>query len=1275
MSPVGKQPEAEEEIRLEAHASDRARVYQAHRDLYLSERDLHLHYEDGVRTARRVCTDSVSEECPYPGLAAFGTDQAQWFFGRDALVAKLLVRLDACLAVGGALVVVAPSGAGKSSLLRAGLLAEIARGALPGSARWPCLWLTPTVHPMAALGARLPEVTGRRRDGPGSEPWQPEALRRALSEGDGDGTGSERRIVVVVDQLEELFTLCADERERRDFLDAVLDIAESGPGGEPPVGLVVFGLRSDFYTHCAAHPRLLNAVECNQVIVGPLTRTGVRQAILHPARSVGLNVEPGLVQVLLRDLGTPEPAGADSAPDEASAYEAGRLPLLAHALRATWLRRAGHLLTVDGYESTGGIAHSVTAEADRWFDRLDPPAQQTAQWVFLRLVKFGDGTDDTRRPVRYAELLGHGARAEEAARVIETFTRGRLLTREQDTVTITHEVLLQAWPRLRQWIETHRARYRARQRLEDAAAAWQEAGRDPALLYRGHRLDEARALADDPDIGEFDQVVSAFLTASVRQRQRTRRIRQGVIAGLSVLTVLAALSAALAFQQASTARQERNTAILGEIRAEADHLRATDPSLAAQLDLVEHRMSPSTSAENQLLSDQNMALARVLTGHRDRVNTVGFSADGRVLASADSSGTIRLWNTARASQPGPLGAPLRGSPGAIRALAFSPVGYLLATTGDDGTVRLWDVRNPHHPASLGTPVRAGGALKTLGFSPDGRALAAAGHDGRIRLWGIADPRHPKPLAKSLTGADGEVNGLAFSPDGKLLASGGSDATVRLWRVADLQHPSAVGRVPDPIPFKAGVPGSAQAVAFSPDSRTLAVAGSDQVAHLWDVTKPAKPTALDVPFSNGVVNAVAFSHSGHFMAYGGDDNHVWLENVADPSHSQDLTNALTGHTGHVLALAFNPKGGVLATAGADRTIRLWTIPRTILDGHAGYVDTVALSTDGRLLASGSQDDTVRLWDVSNPAVPRPVGTPIRGRTPFINWVVFSPRGRVLAVADGQDVQLWDMTVPASPRLLGSPPHRSQEGFRGLAFTPGGRTLAGGNNDGTVTLWDVSNPSRPAALGPPLDTHAGSVICLAVSPDGRTLAAATQSGSLRLWDITEPAHARVLGTSLRVSGDPLQSVVFSPDSRALATSGSDDTIRFWDLTDRTHPTAVGPPLTDHTDSVNTLAFTRDGRTLVSGSSDATVQLWDVRDRNHARAHGLPVTGIVNWVNEIVFSPDDRYLFIGDGENTVRILPLSTRTAIDYVCQATGNLLTRALWHTYIPQLPYDPPCARR
>ncbi|MFF3375646.1 hypothetical protein ACFYXF_22190 [Streptomyces sp. NPDC002680] len=1260
-----------EEIRLQANASDRARIYQARRDIVVAERDLHLHYEDGVSSAHKVLTASASEECPYPGLAAFGTDQAQWFFGRDALVAKLLVRLDACLAVGGALVVVAPSGAGKSSLLRAGLLAELKRGSLPGSAQWPQVWLTPTSQPMAALRGHLWEIMGSGPDG--SPVLHTDALRRTLARGP-----MERRVIVIVDQLEELFTLCPDKEERRDFLDAVLGIADPGPDGESPLGLVVFGLRSDFYSQCTAHPGLLDAVERNQVVVGPLSQKGVREAILYPARRVGLDVEPGLVQVLLRDLGTTE-SGAHGT----GAYEIGRLPLLAHALRATWLRRAGHVLTVDGYEATGGIANSVTAEADRWFDRLEPPARETARSVFLRLVKFGErGARDTRCPVPYDELLSHCARPEEAAQVVEKFTRGRLLTREQDTVTITHEVLLRAWPRLQHWISDHRDDYLTRQRLEDAAAAWQEAGRDTGMLYRGARLEEAGALAagdggdDNGERGGLGSVASEFLAVSVRQWKRSRRIRHGVIACLSVLAVLAALSAVVAVLQSGAADRERDTKILGEIRRNAIESRTTNPSLAAQLDLVAHGIKPDDSTEVDLLSAQNLPLSTVLTGHRSEVNVVDFSPDGRVLASADDNGVIRLWNTARQGHTAALGDPLQGfKKKKVFGLVFSPRGHFLAAGGDANTIRLWDVHDPRHPTDLGSPVKVGGGgVNQLAISPDGHTLAAGGVDGRIRMWDVTEPRAPKPLPTPLTGADTDygVFGVAFSPDNRLLASAGTDGSVRLWRVSDPRHPSAVRRLPDRI-SSSGIPMSANWVDFSADSRTLAAAGEDSTAHLWDVTNPDKPSPINPLYANDVVDSVAFSPSRDLMVYGGDDASIWLATVKSPQTAQNITPALKGHTGHVLALAFDPTGTRMASAGADHTVRLWTIPRTLLTGHSDFVSTLALSQDGHLLASVGGDNTARLWDVSAQDDPRRLNGSIPGVMPYAGAIAFEPGGKVLAVVTKHEVQLWDVTNPNTPRRLGSAP-RAKSDFLSVAFTTDGNTLVGGKRNGKVTLWNVSDTSEPKAVTD-LKTGAGNgIVRVAVSPDGHTLAAASAAGSARLWDIRDPARAKALGGLLKVSQESLGSVTFSPDSRTLATSGEDTKIRLWDLADPARPRQLGKNLTNHTGAVNDLAFTRDGRSLISsGTSDQTIRLWDIpQDPAHARPHGGPVTGLLNYVNAIVLSPDGRVLFSANGDFTIRALPLTAEKAIDYICRATGNLLTPELWRMYVPLLPYDPPC---
>jgi hypothetical protein len=318
------------------------------------------------------------------------------------------------------------------------------------------------------------------------------------------GEDAAARVVMVVDQFEELFTLCTDDQQRRTFIELLAQLA-SPPH---PVGLVVVGVRADFYAACANYPHLRAALQDNQLVVGPMSDTELREAILHPARAVGLDVEAGLVELLLRDLG--DTVGG------MTSYEAGRLPLLAHALRETWQQRHGHILTVDGYRITGGIHRAVATTADRVFDRVDPAGQHAARTLFLRLIKVGDGTEDTRRRVSRAALL-RGLDPGSAGPVVDAFTQGRLLTQEQDTVEITHEALLRAWPRLRQWIDTDRAGNLIRQELDEAAAVWTRDRRDTAGLYRGSRLEAARTwAASTSHDGDLSPAASEFLAASTR---------------------------------------------------------------------------------------------------------------------------------------------------------------------------------------------------------------------------------------------------------------------------------------------------------------------------------------------------------------------------------------------------------------------------------------------------------------------------------------------------------------------------------------------------------------------------------------------------------------------------------------------------------------------------------------------------------------------------------------------------------------------------------------
>ncbi|MBY8842307.1 hypothetical protein [Streptomyces sp. SP2-10] len=1315
--------------------------------------------------------------CPYRGLAPYRREDARWFFGRERSTNTLVAQLRAAERSGGLIMLVGASGAGKSSLLNAGLVPAVRGGALntgagagrngppadgadqarqewqqerdpeqaagtaaagrpprilpaqtpqqahgahpsppphpahparpaqtgqsprspqqpgglpdssasPGPSRLPgpaqpaappaadspaepagpVLQLVPGADPLGELVRRVPglaAVAAEAREAerkasrnpalPGGDaPQVTRAVREAFTAWAGHADAPDGRPVVIVDQFEEAFTLCADEADRRTFIQFLHAACTppAGSGGPAPVR-VVLGIRADFFEQCLAYPELADALQHRHMVLGPLTSTELREAVTGPAKAVGLELEPGLAELIVREVSADGPRGA---------HDAGVLPLLSHALLATWQRRKAGKLTLAGYRAAGGIQGAVAATAERAWSGLDPAARTAARLLLLRLVRLGEDTQATRRRGTRRQLAEESADPGKTEESLEALVRARLVTLDSDTVEITHEALLHAWPRLRHWIDEGRGDHLLRQRLEEDGRSWEDSGRDSSLLYRGSRLEQARNWARSAGDTYLTRSAVEFLAASVRLRKRSVWLSRAAVAALVVLAVLAAGTAVIAWKQ-------RDDAVFEQVLAEADRVQHTDPSLAAQLDLVAHQLRPGDKGTySRLISIVNAPLATSLSGHRGAVYLTSFSPDGRTLATAAYDHTVRLWDVRDPNHPAALGKPLTGHTSWVSSAVFSPDGRTLASAGDDGTVRLWDVRDPAHAVPLGAPLTGHrGTIYLAAFSPDGRTLATAGEDRTVRLWDVTDPRRPT-VSATLRGHSAAVRSVAFAPDGRTLATGGDDHTIRLWDVSAPRRPEPAGTL-------RGHTELVHSVAFSPDGHTLASGSADDTIRLWDVTDPGRAAPIGSPLTGhtGPVWSVAFSSDGGRLAAASADSTASLWNISDPASPSQVGEPLAGSSGEMYALGFSPDGRTLATGSGDGKVRLWSVPASDMVGRSG-----AFRPDGKVLATAARDGRLRLWNVTRPGRPVALGKSFMHADGDQRSLVFSPDGRTLAVLTGaRSVYLWDVTDPAHPVTAG-PPLSLRTRFMGpdaLAFSPDGHTLATAYDDRTVQLWHVGDPAHAVPVGKPIAGHRGYINALAFSPDGRTLASGSADSTIRLWNVSDPAHAVPLREPLTEHSGPVNALAYSADGRTLASGSDDDTVRLWDVADPAAASALGDPLTGHTEAVTSLTFSADGHTLASGGNDNTVRLWDVADPAAAAAIGQSMSPNAKTGNFLSFSPNSRVLGVSSGADTVRLWSLDADTAIRHICAVTRGVLTPERWHEYLPRLSYDPPC---
>lgn len=1213
---------------------------------------------------------------PYKGLRAFEEADAADFFGRETMVQQIVARLAEQHELSRFLAVIGPSGSGKSSVVKAGLLPSLRWNEIPGSNNWFIVEMTPGTQPIQRLGEALLSVAVKPSH---------HLIDQLRSDSHGllwavDTIGLNSDLLLVIDQFEEVFTLTENETQRSQFLD-LLHTAVTNPDSRVRI---IITLRADFMDRPLQYPVFGELIRRRSEFVLPLSADEIERAVTGPAQRVGLQVDSNLLAAIVADVRA----------------EPGALPLLQYALTEVFERRDGRFLTLEAYQNSGGILGALARRADEIYQEFSKEQQAVTRQLFLRLVTLGEGAEDTRRRVHRSELISI-ASPDVVQTILDTFGKYRLLSFDNDPITreptieIAHEALIREWDLLRMWLDNSRLDVRQQRQLNSAAAEWMKANRENSFLLSGSRLGQLEEWAATTDLA-LTPDERAFIQTSVKERerlaalererqerekqleQRARLVLRSLAAVLFIGIIASLILTAVAVNRSQEAESARATSVINEQLALDNAATAT----YAQGDaLAQANLAATAAAEAQnAATSEAYARATSVANEQLALNsaaTAVIAEEQAVLEANNAQTQVAIASTA-------LAVVERNALEAQSVALAANANQALDSDNTDLALALAieanQIPNPPEQAqnilaqAAYTPGTRylyegnGDRMTALAVNPNGQNFLTGTMNGVLTLWDIETGEKLETQDMGIW-----IHGISFSPDGETAVIALLSHDLSLWDVVNWQEIKTIE-------------GRAQmyTIAYHPNGK-MALTGYGRTTNdldnyhavLWDLATGEE--ILHLEGHQDEIQTVAISPDGRLAASGaGDDFEDNGENIVilwDLETGEEIRR-FDVFTLRLSTVAFSPDGKILATAGHDEVIILWDVETgeelRRLTGHTSDIESLVFSPNGQFILSGSVDFSIMLWDVAT-------GTQLRrffGHTGAVLDIGFTPDGRkfVSAGADGS-ARLWytDLSVELDQFVDDDP-------IRTIATSPDGKTLLSGSLSGRVIMWDIETKQEIRRF----EGHQDTILNISFHPADQTALVSDYAGGLILWNLATGEQIKKFEGYNETTLIP--GAVFSPDgNRAVVTSidaaqraASSEVILFnmetyeelwrteyaYNVVSSVEFTPDGAmillgsgnaenngageliivdtetgetlnTLTGHTDTIYFAAASPDGQYALTGSGDLSLILWDLTTGEQIQRL-LGHTGIIQGVD---FSPDGKMALSASWDKTVRLWNLET------------------------------------